>query len=140
MWWSLRWEFNVLCRGVSFDRMGGVGGFETVVGGGNLGTDFEAKTEIMSKYELVLVFSPKAGPGVEKVLELLSKSITESGGRIVKREDWGKKTLAYPINKFTEGEYIYAAIEIPEEAVSKVDRKIKVEESVIRYLLVRKDG
>lgn len=92
----------------------------------------------MANYEIVLIFSPKVGDAAGKFIEVISKLVAEAKGKITKQDGWGKKVLAYPIKKFDEGVYYYLELSVPASEIGRIERRIKVEDGVIRYLVVNK--
>jgi small subunit ribosomal protein S6 len=92
----------------------------------------------MEDYELVLVFPPKQEKAEEDILGSIEKTVTTGKGKITKKDAWGKKSLAYPILKHTEGVYHYMEISMSPSEAPRLERRIKTEEIVLRYLLVRK--
>lgn len=94
----------------------------------------------MRKYELVLVFSPEtSSENQKKLVSQLKTLIEKAKGKIGKSDEWGKRELAYPIKKFSEGVYFLLNLELPADVPVELEKKIKLEEEVIRYLLVRKE-
>jgi len=88
------------------------------------------------KYELVIIsrLNPKIKKGeldLEKIKTVISKS-----GKVLQEDNWGKKTLAYPIKKETSGYYYLLTFEIGPEKVSQLDNILKLNENIIRYLLI----
>jgi small subunit ribosomal protein S6 len=71
------------------------------------------------------------------VNERVDKFITAAGGEILKREDWGKRRLAFPIAKFTEGFYSVLQIKLAPTAVRNLERNLQLTEEVLRYLVTR---
>ena len=96
----------------------------------------------MKNYELVYVVRPNAEDEVKeavlnKIQEVISaKEVVATNGEVVKVDVWGNKKLAYPIAKFTEGHYVLvnfaAGVEVPKE----LDRNLKINENVIRHMIV----
>lgn len=92
---------------------------------------------MMRQYELTVVFSPQlnqkdltaAAAAVENLVE-------KAKGKIKKMEDWGKKVLSYPIKKEVEGVYQWRQLELPTAAVANVDKELKLQQQILRYLLV----
>ena len=84
----------------------------------------------MKNYELVFVVKPNAD---EETREAVLNKVKEV---VVKVDVWGNKKLAYPIAKFTEGHYVLvnfaAGVEVPKE----LDRNLKINENVIRHMIV----
>lgn len=71
------------------------------------------------------------------VNEKVDKFITAGGGELIKREDWGKRRLAYPITKFTEGFYSVLQFNFPSKAVRDLDRSLQLTEEILRFLVTR---
>ena len=92
-----------------------------------------------SKYELALVLSPDLNDQErEESLKLVEKIVKQLGGEVNKREEGGKKMLAYSINNKNEGWYYFWLLTLPNEAVKQLEVKLNVEEGVLRYLLIAK--
>ena len=75
----------------------------------------------------------------KKLIAKIKKTIEENKGKIEKEEEWGKKELAYPINKKKNGFYLLLNLESSKEDLPKIDKKLKIEEGVLRYLILRKE-
>ncbi len=88
------------------------------------------------KYELTIItrLNPKTKKG-ELDLEKIKKVITNSG-KVIQEKAWGKKSLAYPIQKETSGYYYWFSFEADPSKVSQLDNILKLNENVIRHLLV----
>lgn len=72
------------------------------------------------------------------LLDSLSKKLTASEGKVTKEDLWGVKTLAYPIKKQTSGYYAHFEIEADPKDAKAIDKSLKVEEDILRYLLIRR--
>ena len=95
----------------------------------------------LREYELVMVLSPEMDEeGISQQVERINQFITEQGGGILKEERWGKRKLAYPIQKFSEGSYVLTQFTLTPELIQQMDTTLKVSEDVIRHLLTRKEG
>lgn len=94
----------------------------------------------MKNYELALVLYPTLGEE-EKVAELekVKELITRFGGEITNVDDWGKRKLAYEINKKTEGFYYFIQFNAETSLPAEVESRIRIMETVLRYLIVRLD-
>ena len=77
---------------------------------------------------------------VSKLADSLSEIITGLGGKIVKNEYWGLKSLAYKIQKNRKGHYTMLAIDAPAAAIKEMERNIHINEDIIRSLTVRVDA
>ncbi len=92
-------------------------------------------------YELVYIVRPTVDEqALAAVNERVDKFVAGNGGEITRRDDWGKRRLAYPISKFTEGFYSVLQLNLPPTAVRELERSLKLTEEVLRYLVVRLDG
>jgi len=95
----------------------------------------------MRRYEVAIVLAPTlTEEEVEQSTETFKKAAEEKGAQIAEIEQWGKRKLAYPIQKHTEGIYVIVTLEeLSAEAVGELERRFKVSDSVIRFLTVRID-
>src|SRR5262245_1131204 len=70
----------------------------------------------------------------------LDAVITQRGGTITEHVDgWGRRRLAYPISRYRDGFYVLTRIQLPPNAAVEIERALRLNESVIRHLLVRTD-
>ncbi len=89
-------------------------------------------------YELVYIVRPTVDEqALAAVNDRVQRFITGNGGEITKRDDWGKRRLAFPISKFTEGFYSVLQLNLPPAAVREIERSLKLTEEILRYLVVR---
>lgn len=94
----------------------------------------------MNKYEIMFIVKTTIEESVVKTIaESLETVITSMGGNILESKDLGNKKLAYPINKELTGYYFVIDFEANNEIVSELDRKAKINENVIRYMIIRTD-
>ena len=95
----------------------------------------------MRQYEIAFVLVPTLSDDeVEQSIAAYREVAEEKGAEVVKVDEWGKRRLAYPINKHKEGIYTIFTLEEPEaEAVDELERRFKVTDAVIRFLSVRID-
>lgn len=92
-------------------------------------------------YELVYIVRPTVEEqALAAVNEKVERFIASGGGEITHRDDWGKRRMAYPILKFTEGFYTVLQFKLPPTAVRELERSLKLTEDILRYLVVRTDG
>jgi small subunit ribosomal protein S6 len=95
----------------------------------------------MRRYEVVFVLAPTLSEDeAQKAIEDYSSTAEEFGAKVLDVDLWGQRRLAFPVKKFTEGIYIVLTLE--EEAaaaVSELERRFRVTDSVIRFLTVRID-
>jgi small subunit ribosomal protein S6 len=91
-------------------------------------------------YEIMYIAAPEtADEDVTKLNESLQQIIENGGGSIVKTDVMGRRKLAYPINKKTEGYYTLFEIEGSGQEIAELERRMRVNDAIIRYLTVRVD-
>ena len=92
----------------------------------------------MRRYELMMILRADVAEDRAKAIqERTLRSITESGGRIVKDLSWGRRRLAYEIGGAREGIYQITVFEAPSSAVAEIERVLLITEEVVRHLVVR---
>lgn len=94
----------------------------------------------MRKYELMIILSPEVdertvAPALEKLLQV----VPANGGTVEKTDIWGKRRLAYPILKNTEGIYAVIDMNTTSEIAQELDRQLGLNETVLRTKLLRRD-
>jgi len=92
----------------------------------------------MRDYELVFIVHPDVDEqGFKDVVEKVSTQITNSGGAVTQVDTWGRRKLAYPIQKVREGQYVVMQTQFPQEGIGELERTLRLTEPVMRHLLVR---
>jgi small subunit ribosomal protein S6 len=92
----------------------------------------------MRRYELMLVLRPDvADDRSQAVIDRTTRSIVGTGGQIVKVAPWGRRRLAYPIDRQREGSYHIILFEAPSEAVAELERGLLITEELLRHLITR---
>jgi len=76
----------------------------------------------------------------EALTEQFAALIAEQGGKVTKKEQWGLRNIAYRINKNRKGHYVLMNIEAPAAAVTEMERQMRINEDILRYLTVRVDA
>ena len=95
----------------------------------------------MNKYELALVLNAKVEDDVRTAtLEKVKGLVERFNGTITNVDEWGKKRLAYEIQKMKEGFYYFVHFESDSVCPNEVENHIRIMEPVIRYLCVRQDA
>ena len=90
----------------------------------------------MREYELIFIVHPDLDEtAANEVVERVKGWIVEAGGSVSKVTPWGKRKLAYPIRKQTEGQYFFLLVEMPPSAVAEIERNLRFQESVMRFLI-----
>lgn len=90
-------------------------------------------------YELVVLLHPDLEIDLEKPLAKVRQILTDNGGEIVKEDSWGKRKLAYRINKEDFAVYVYMDVTLPAEGVKKIQSTLNITDEVLRYLLTAVD-
>ncbi len=94
----------------------------------------------MPLYESVYITRPDiSATQVESLTADLTKIVEENGGKVTKDEYWGLKSLAYKINKNRKGHYSLLNIDAPAGAISEMERNMRINEDVLRYLSIKVD-
>ena len=95
----------------------------------------------MNKYELAVVVSAKLEDDERAAtIEKVKNMVTKHGGTITNVDEWGKKRLAYEIQKMKEGFYYFVHFEGDSNCPNEVEAHVRIMEPVIRYLCVRQDA
>jgi len=95
----------------------------------------------MNKYELALVVSAKLEDEArDAVVEKAKSYITRYNGVITEVEEWGKKKLAYEIQKMHEGFYYFIQFEADATAPAEIESHMRIMDNVLRYLVVKKEA
>ena len=91
----------------------------------------------MKPYELLLIITPDHDENEAEALTDQIKGIIENGGTLVKLDPWGKKRLAYPIQKRSEGYYVLYIFECAPSFVAELNQALHVIETILRYMIVQ---
>ncbi len=94
----------------------------------------------MNKYELALIVNAKIEDDVRTAtVEKAKEYITRFGGTVTEVEEWGKKKLAYEIQKMSDGFYYFIQFEAASDVPAQVEQNVRIMDNVLRFLCVRKD-
>mgnify|MGYP006278381593 CR=1 FL=1 len=94
----------------------------------------------MRTYEALYIVNPELGDDdIQTVATQVETLVTSNGGTIVRSEIWGKRKLAYPVEKHTEGVYVLLRFEAEPSFAARLENHVKLAEPIIRYLLVHFD-
>jgi len=94
----------------------------------------------MRTYDILAVFSPEqTAEQVTALTDAYRKILVDAGGKVVLEEPWGRRKLAYTIDKKREGIYHLWTVEATPEAVAEVERRMRLADEVLRHLAVRTD-
>jgi small subunit ribosomal protein S6 len=92
----------------------------------------------MRHYEIILLIHPDQSEQVPAMLERYKGLITAGGGKVHRVEDWGRRQLAYQINKLAKAHYLCLNIEAGQEVMGELEHAFRFNDAVLRYLTVHK--
>lgn len=93
----------------------------------------------MAQYELAVLYHPDLEVDLTKAEEKVTKIVTDNDGKITATDNWGKRKMAYTIKKQEHAVYVFYTVEMPTEAVRKIEATLNITDEVIRYLITRPD-
>lgn len=91
----------------------------------------------MRHYEIVFMVHPDQSEQVPAMVERYTSLVTENGGTVHRLEDWGRRHLAYPINKIHKAHYVLMNIECRGETLEEIENIFRFNDAIIRSLVVR---
>lgn len=93
---------------------------------------------LLHEYETTLIIRPDLDDSATYgIVERMETVITENGGVLLLRDDWGKRKLAYPIDKQLKGHYVLLQFLAQADLVAELERRIRITDGVVRFLTVR---
>jgi small subunit ribosomal protein S6 len=93
----------------------------------------------MRHYEIIFLVHPDQSEQVGGMIERYTKLIEEDGGKIHRLEDWGRRQLAYPIDKIHKAHYIMINVECSAKALAELTDNFRYNDAVIRNMVIRRD-
>jgi small subunit ribosomal protein S6 len=93
----------------------------------------------MNQYEIAVLYHPDLEIDLDKASSRVTKIFTDNGGKVVSDDNWGKRKLAYNIKGNEHAVYVFYTVELPGEAVKKVESTLNITDEVIRFLITRPD-
>ena len=94
----------------------------------------------MRHYEIVFLIHPDQSDQVPAMIERYSNVVTESGGVIHRVEDWGRRQLAYAINKVRKAHYVMLNVEADQSAIDDLATQFRFNDLVLRNLIIKRDS
>ena len=94
----------------------------------------------MRHYEIVFLIHPDQSDQVPAMIERYSNVVTESGGVIHRLEDWGRRQLAYSINKVRKAHYVLLNVEADQSAIDDLSTQFRFNDLVLRNLIIKRDS
>ncbi|NYT26896.1 MAG: 30S ribosomal protein S6 [Candidatus Thiodubiliella endoseptemdiera] len=92
----------------------------------------------MRHYEITLIVHPDQSAQVGTMMDKYKEMITADGGNIHREEDWGRKHLAYPINKIYKAHYLMLNIECNQDTLDKLNYNFRFNDAILRNLIISK--
>ena len=93
----------------------------------------------MRHYEVVLLVHPDQSKQVAEMVTKYRSIVEDNGGNNHRLEDWGRRQLAYPINKIHKAHYVLLNIECSDETLAQLEELFKYNDAIIRSLIIRRD-
>ncbi len=93
----------------------------------------------MRHYEIVFLVHPDQSEQVSAMIDRYKATVETNGGKIHRLEDWGRRQLAYPINKIHKAHYVLLNVECDETARDEIETAFKFNDAVIRSLILKRD-
>ena len=94
----------------------------------------------MKAYELLFFVDPNLDPETRlAVMKRIDTTIAEGNGKVDNVDEWGKRKLAYEIDKLTEGDYTLINFLADPASIAELDRVLRITDAVIRHMIVRRD-
>lgn len=93
----------------------------------------------MRHYEIVVLVHPDQSEQVPAMVERYTRTIADNGGQVHRLEDWGRRQLAYPINKIHKAHYVLMNIECGNETLDELTENFRYNDAVIRNMVIRRD-
>lgn len=94
----------------------------------------------MRHYEIVFMVHPDQSEQVPAMIERYSKAITDDGGTVHRVEDWGRRQLAYPIQKIHKAHYVLLNVECTQAALEELTTNFRYNDAVLRNMVIGRDA
>ena len=97
-------------------------------------------TAKMHQYEIALIIRPEVEEEAQQaIIEQLSGLLTAEGGQVTQVEKWGRRQLAYPIKRVSDGYYYFIQGQFSSSVLPEVNRSIKLSDNIVRHMVIRTD-
>lgn len=93
----------------------------------------------MRHYEIIFMVHPDQSEQVPGMIERYTQALQKDGGQVHRLEDWGRRQLAYPINKIHKAHYVLMNVEASNEAMEELTTTFRYNDAVLRNLVIRRD-
>ncbi|AGF46928.1 small subunit ribosomal protein S6 [Candidatus Kinetoplastibacterium desouzaii TCC079E] len=92
----------------------------------------------MKNYEIVFIVHPDQSEQIQSMIERYSSLVTDGKGLVHRTEDWGRRQLAYPIQKLAKAHYICMNIECSQDILDELENSFRYNDAILRHLLIKK--
>jgi small subunit ribosomal protein S6 len=99
-----------------------------------------SERSIMRHYEIVLIIHPDQSEQVPAMVERYKSLIESQQGKVHRFEDWGRRQLAYSIQKLAKAHYIMLNVEVSQATLDELEHGFRFNDAVLRHLVVKRDG
>lgn len=93
----------------------------------------------MNQYEIAVLYDPDLEVDLEKATTRVEKILADNGAKVTNVDNWGKRKLAYSINKHDMAIYVFYTVDMPGANVQKLESVMNITDEVIRFLITRPD-
>jgi len=93
----------------------------------------------LNQYEIAVLYDPGLEIDLEKATGKIEQLLTDHQAKILKADNWGRRKLAYPINKQEYAIYVFYTVELPAGEVAKIEQAFNITDEIIRFLITRPD-
>jgi len=93
----------------------------------------------MRHYEVVFLVHPDQSEQVPGMIERYSQAVQRDGGKVHRLEDWGRRQLAFLINKVHKAHYVLMNVEASDEAMQELETTFRYNDAILRHLIIRRD-
>ena len=94
----------------------------------------------MNKYEVMVIVKPAEEEVTNATIEKVEALIARVGGTVEKVDRWGKRRLAYPVKKFTDGFFTLVNFEAAPAEIKEIDRVLKSNDEILRHMIVKHEA
>ena len=94
----------------------------------------------MNKYEVMVIVKPAEEEVTNATIEKVEALIARVGGTVEKVDRWGKRRLAYPVKKFTDGFFTLVNFEAAPAEIKEIDRVLKITDEILRHMIVKHEA
>lgn len=93
----------------------------------------------MNQYEIAVLYDPGLEVDLSKAEDRVVKIFTDNGGKLISKDNWGKRKLAYSIKKNEHALYVFYQVELPPSSVLQIEGILNITDEVIRFSIIKPD-